>query len=352
MGANTSKNSTNQVVKDNVVNRTAVDILNKNIFNASVSTLVNNAQECSNSTDLNAECDVKDSTFDGDFTLDSSQVNKAKINFSCVQESKAAADMSTSMMQELTSQLKTMNGADLDSVMKAATESQQKTGAATLGYSGSSNKTNMDKETNITNEVTSNVESVFEQNLNNNFTQETVSKCINKTEASLSTNVEGVKARNANIKCNQTNDIEAISNCKQLADAVSKTVNETINKLGLEVEAENVAKSKTSAESTTKSEQINTGLLQDAGGLVGAFTGLFAAYGLATAAPFIGACCLCCCCIIIIMVIVMAGAKSMGSSGEGGEEVEGQGGQFGGGFYSKSIDITSSDSVYMFSSIK
>ncbi len=87
--------------------------------------------------------------------------------------------------------------------------------------------------------------------------------------------------------------------------------------------------------------------------VVDSFTGLFAAYGLATAAPFIGACCLCCCCIIIIMVIVMAGAKSMGSSGEGGEGgEEGQGSQFGGGFFSKSIDITSSDSVYLFSSIK
>lgn len=350
MGANTSKNTTNQVVKDNVVNKTAVDILNKNIFNASVDTLVNNAQECSNSTDLNANCDVSDSIFDGDFNLDSSQQNKAKINFSCVQESKAASDMSTSMMQELTSQLKSMNGSDLDSVMKAATEAQQKTGAATLGYSGQSNKTNMDKETNITNEVISNVESVFEQNLKNNFTQETVSKCINKTEASLDTTVSGVKARNANIKCTQTNDIESISNCKQLADAVSKTVNETINKLGLEVEAENVAKTKTTAESTTKSEQINSGLLQDAGGLIDAFTGLLSAYGLSTAAPIVGVLCLCCCCCIILMIIIMVASKSMGGSeGEtGGEQSFSQVG----GFFKNSIDITTSTSEYFFSSIK
>ncbi len=320
MGNTKSKNKTTTNIVNNTVNQTTMDMLNQNIFNASVNTLIKNAQTCSNSTNVNANCSASGIKTTGGITINSDQTNKVDTNFACVQQSQAAADMSTSMMQELTAQMDTMSDTDYNSLAKALTDSQQTSGAGTLGNTESSNSTN----TNITNDtkniVNLDVQNIFEQNLNNNFTSDTVATCINKTDVNANTSIDNAEGEFLDMTCKQYNDVKTVAECQQLADAVSKTTTETLNKLGLSIAAENTTATTTVAESTTISENTATGVLQDAAGLVDAFTGLFAAWGLASMAPFIGICCLVCCCLIIVMVVgksAMGGGDDDSADGNG-----------------------------------
>jgi hypothetical protein len=316
MGSSSSKNKTNQTINNNIVNSTTMEMINENIMNASVNTLINNAQTCSSSTTVNNNCAINNSTIAGDLNLTSNQTSDVKTNFSCVQASKSAADMSMAMMQQLSTQLDSMSDTDVSSLMNALTDSQQTMGAATLGASSSNNTTNLTSNTNVRNDVNSIVKNKFETNLSNNFTQDTVSNCINKTDVSNDTTVSGVTVGgNANVACNQYNTVESVTHCEQLADSISKTTSETLNDLGLKVATENTTSTQTTAESVTKSENTSTGVLQDFAGVVDSFTGLFAAFGLAAVAPYIGICC----CVLILICCVFMVMKGMGGGDDGGD---------------------------------
>lgn len=343
MGNTKSKNKTTTNIVNNTLNHTTMDMLNKNVFNASVNTLIKNAQTCSNSTTVNANCSASNIKTTGGITIDSNQTNKVETNFACVQQSQAAADMSTSMMQELVAQMDTMSDTDYNSLAKSLTDSQQTAGAGTLGNTESSNITN----TNITNDtkniVNLEVKNIFEQNLNNNFSQETVAACINKTDVNANTSIDNAEGEFLDMTCVQTNDVKTVAECKQLADAISKTTTETLNKLGLSVSAENTTATTTVSESTTKSENIATGVLQDFSGVVDSFGGLLAGLGLAMLAPYIGIISLVCCVICSILIVLAVVGGSMGGS-DGYEEntISGMGGlsgMGGGGYNTRSINL-------------
>ncbi len=319
MGGSSSKAKTKQTITNNTVNQNFMDTVNKNIMNSSVETLVNSASSCSSSVDQTNQCSFKDSTVAGDFNLNATQTNVAKVNFSCVQAAQASADMASTMAQSMISQMKSLNGTDAAANLNAAASGSNQTGALTTGGGSTSTQSNANVTNNVTNETITRVENLFESNLSNNFTSNTVNECIGKTSQSNVVDVEGVTVGgNANVGCTQTNSIEVVQECKQLSEAINKTTQEVFNELGLTIASESDTSTATESTVSAKSENVSTGLVQDLGsavsGILDSFGGILGAFGLAALAPYIGSFCMICCCVLSVVLIFTA----MGMSGSGG----------------------------------
>jgi hypothetical protein len=298
MGNSNSKSSqsSSTKIKNIDLNKT----LNKTVMNTGVETLVKNASSCSSAINQNNTCSMTNAEIGGDFNFGGSQSNKASVNFSCIQASTVSSDMATSMMQSMLAEMDTLNGTDAAAQLNSAANSSNKSGFGSTGGSASSSSSNS-TNTNITNDTKNIVRNIYEQNLNNNFTSETVQECIGKTTQSNVQDLSGIKVGgSANVECNQSNTLEQVQECKQMAEAISKTTNDTLQELGIETESSSNVKTKSDSVASTTSENVSTGPIQDFGnaisGIIGSFGNLFGLGLLGSILP-------CICCFIIILVL-------------------------------------------------
>jgi hypothetical protein len=300
MGKSQSKSVQN--TSTDITNKNLTDTLNKTIINTGVETLVKNAASCSSAVNQNNTCSMENAQISGDFNFSGDQSNKAKVDFSCVQASVASAEMGTSMMQSMMAEMNTLNGTKAGAQLNNAAASSNKSGFGATGGSSKSDASTV-TDTKISNITENKIKNIYQQNLNNNFTSETVQECIGKTLQSNTQNLSGIKVGgNANIKCNQSNTLEQVSECKQMASAIAETTQNTLQELGIVTETASESKAEIQSSVSTKSENESigpigaitsgiSGILDSAAGLLGmAFIGPFL--------PFI-------CCAIIIILIFM-----------------------------------------------
>lgn len=286
-----SKSSSKQKTSTDITNKNLTDTLNETVMNTGVETLVKNAASCSSSVNQNNTCSMADAQIGGNFNFSGNQSNKAKVNFSCVQASTASADMASSMMQSMMAEMDTLNGSKAASQLNNAASSSNSSGFGSTGGSSSSNASTA-TNTKITNVTKNKVSNIYKQNLSNNFTSETVQECIGKTSQSNTQNLSGIKVGgNANVKCNQSNSLEQVSECKQMASAVAETTQQTLQELGIETKTTSESAATTEATTSATSENVSTGPIQDIGsavsGIIGSFGSLLGLGFLGAALPFI-----------------------------------------------------------------
>jgi hypothetical protein len=300
MGKSKSKSSSN--TSTNIKNINMNDTLNKTVMNSAVETLVKNASSCSSSVNQNNTCSMANAEIGGDFNFSGNQSNAAKVDFSCVQASTVSADMATSMMQSMVAEMDTLNGSNAAAQLNNAAGSSNSSGFGSTGGSSSSSAKTANN-TKITNTTKNKVKNIYEQNLNNNFTSETVQECIGKTTQSNTQDLSGIKVGgNANVECNQSNSLEQVQECKQMTEAVASTTQETLQELGIETSSASETKTAVESSNSATSENVSTGPIQDAGAavssIIGSVGGLFGLGMLGTLLPFI-------CCAIIAVIIFM-----------------------------------------------
>lgn len=300
MGKSKSKSSSS--TSTNIKNINMNDTLNKTVMNSAVETLVKNASSCSSSVNQNNTCSMANADIGGDFNFSGNQSNAAKVDFSCVQASTASADMATSMMQSLVAEMDTLNGSNAAAQLNNAAGSSNSSGFGSTGGSSSSSAKTANN-TKITNTTKNKVENIYQQNLNNNFTTETVQECIGKTTQSNTQDLSGIKVGgNANVECNQSNSLEQVQECKQMAEAVATTTQETLQELGIETSSASETKTSVESSNSATSENVSTGPIQDAGaavsGILDSAAGLLGMAFLGPFLPFI-------CCAIIAIIIFM-----------------------------------------------
>ena len=320
MGNSGSKSNSSQTITNNIVNKNYMDTLNKNIMNVGVEVLIKNSSACSSAVNLNNSCNMSGSNIGGDFDFGGNQANQASVNFSCIQANKSSSDMSTAMMNQMMAEMKALSGTEAAAQLNNAASSSNQTG---FGSTGGISKSNADTtvNTNITNSTISRVQNIYEQNLKNNFTAETVSECIGKTTLSNSQNLANINVEgNAKVSCIQANTLQQVQQCKQLNDAVTKTSQETFQTLGLTVQTDNETKQSVEATNTTTSENISTGAIQDTGtalaDVIGSFGGLL---GLGFLGQMLSPLCIFCSCILCLCLIVVGFYYSTsGSDGASG----------------------------------
>jgi hypothetical protein len=314
-----SSSSSSQKITNNTVNKNYMDTLNKTVMNSAVSTMVNNASSCSSAVNQNNSCDMSGTKISGNFDFSGKQTNTAKVDFSCIQASQTSADMATSMMASMAAEMKALNGTEAAAQLNTAAASSNKTGFGATGGSSSS-KSNTNVTNNVTNETISKVENVFEQNLSNNFSANTVNECIGKTSQSNSQDLSNMDiGGNAKVECFQANSLEQVQECKQLSEAISNTTQKTFQELGMKTDVTNTTASATESTVSATSENVSTGPIQDLGnaisGILGSVMGLAS---LAFLGPILGPICSICSCIICVCLIIMVGKSVM--SGGGGSD--------------------------------
>ena len=291
MGAASAKASVVQNITNNTLNQTDLSSVNSTTMETAISTLVQNASICSSAVDQNNTCSMAGADIGGDLDFNAAQNNVAQVNFSCVQANKAAADMGNSMAQALAGKLDALNGTTAASALNAAASAQASMGLG-VGAANSTSNVQNNITNNVTNQTKVRIENVFKNSLKNNFSSKTVSECIGKTTQANKVDLSGVKVgKNAKVNCQQTNTLAQVQECKQLNEAINKTMQETAQKLGFKVKQTNV----------TKSESKATG----------------EATSTATVSMFAGGCgSLCCICIIIIICCLVAKGGGMAGGGK------------------------------------
>jgi hypothetical protein len=277
----TTKSSVTNTITNNTVNKNFASQLNKNVLNQAMNTLISNASTCSSSVNQNADCSFSNINGTGDVNLSSDQSNAAKVSFSCVNSNDAAANMSLAMKHEFTAQISNLTGTSAASELNAAAAAKNSQGAFATASSAADSSVNNTTTNNLTNETVVAIENVFETNLANNFSQETVSQCIGKTDQTLNSGYDSITGKNININCTQTNTLEQISNCEQLNGAVNKTVNDTFNQLGLTVATETVSdnanKASVESDASTKSSGIFQDIFSGFANIIGSIGGVISA---------------------------------------------------------------------------
>jgi hypothetical protein len=312
-----SKSSSEQTITNKTINKNYLDNLNKTIMNAGVETLVKQANQCGTAVNQNNTCKNKNVEAAGDYYYGSTQDNKAKINFSCINSASAQGDMSQEMMAQLLQDVKNTNNTSLATTLNALADNKSQTGFLStppIGKVASKTKQNITQT--IENETVNKIQNIYEQNLQNNFTSDTVNECIGKSRQDNITDIENIKAEgNVEINCNQANNLEAVQNCQQLATAVSKTSSAVAQELGLTIINESVTKTENEATGVTKTTVEATGPISELGD---AFSNILGAFGMAFLTPFVIPSIICsvvCCCIIIIILV---GGAYLGGADENG----------------------------------
>lgn len=321
MGSSHSNATSN--LTNNVLNTTDISDINKSVVESAVSVLIKNASSCSSAVNQSNNCSLNNSKVAGTLNLGGTQSNVASVNFSCVQASSAHGEMASAMSQALQGQLKAVSGTEAAGKLNAAAEAANKSGFGSWGGGSADSNTNTNVTNNITNQTKATIENIYEQNLKSNFSSETVNECIGKTTQKNNISAEGdVVGENANVTCNQSNTLQQVQECKQMAEAANKTLQQTAQELGFKVVASNETSTKDelSAESKTKNE--NTGPIQDIGsavsGVIGSIGNLFGLASLGMAAPFIVICCCVCCCVLLSCASSLVAAKSGGGGSDSG----------------------------------
>jgi hypothetical protein len=212
------------------------------------------------------------------------------------------------MKQAIAGTLASITNTEVASKLNAVSSATQKSGALSMPGGSASSAVNSNVSSEVTNATKTAIENIYQQNLKNNFNSETVNECIGKTTQNNSANAENMKVGGEFIaECIQTNTLEQVQHCKQLATAANKALQQTAQELGFKVttEDETIQKNEIKEEGGASSE--NTGLIQDLGGAIDKLLGL-GSLGIVT--PFAGICCLLCCCILLGCLSSMMASRS------------------------------------------
>lgn len=321
MGGSHSKTKTN--IMNETLNSTDISSINKNVMEASVESLIKNAASCSSSVNQTNACSMSNIDASGNIVIGGNQSNKAKVNFSCIQSTIAAAEMASSMEQAIMGELKSLSNTEAAAKINAAAASANKSGAGSWGGGSSSAVVDTENSNIVSNQTKQTIENIYQKHLKNNFNSETVNECIGRTRQENTLNISNIKAGGSiEANCNQSNSLEQVQECKQLSEALNKTLEKTVQELGFKVVTDNVNLTKAEIEAKSHSENENTGPIQDlTNGLDGALSGLTGMASLASLgamAPFIIICCIICCLLVSSIFFMKSGG------GSGGEVMQAQ----------------------------
>lgn len=311
-----SKSKSTQAISNNTVNENYMNTVNKTIMESAVNTMVNNANTCSSAVNQINSCNFNNSSVAGNFNIGGTQSNTAKVDFSCINSSTTSANMASTMAATMMAEIKSLNGTEAANTLNNAATTSNKTGFGATGGSASAT-TNTSVSNNVTNQTLTHIENVFQHNLSNNFTTNTVNECIGKTTQSNTISASGVTVGgSANVTCNQSNSLEQVQECKQLSEAINTTVQKTFQELGLQTDATSQTINKTEAKSSATSENVATGPIQDIGN---ALSSLFDLASFAMFGPVIGPIISICSCILCLCLLFIIFQSFMGGSSDNNE---------------------------------
>jgi hypothetical protein len=309
MGADQSSNSSART-STTIINENQLNSFNKSVFNTGIETLIKTANSCSNAVAQSNDCSSNNVTAGGDYIDNSVQSNTAKVSFSCVNSSSAKTGMASEMMAKASAEMKAAADAKLasDQTAQGSASTTTGAGATAIGNSSATNSSTV-VDTNIKNKTVQNIQNLYEQKLNSAFTSDTVNECIGKTVQENKTSRNNINAAgNVKTSCIQTNSLEAVQECKALADVVNSVTQQVLQESGIKVATESTTKQESIAKTESSNTAVATGPIQDAGAAIAGIVGAASGGPILSIVGVI-------CCVIVCIVVVMGMAKGGGDMG-------------------------------------
>ena len=332
MGSSESKSTIKNENNTLIVNKSDIEIVNKQLNEMSTNVAVNNAKSCSSSVNLEQVIDFSGAHIKGDFNIGTDgKGNAGKVSlkqenvatFKCVQSTTVANEIGQNMLNDMMAKIDSSVSNEALNKMVANADSKAETGALSFGGSSNSesNVENINNYKSIT-ETKKKLENIVQNSISSNFTADDAQECINQVNQKQGIDGSGALIEGsvniANFEADQVSNIFA--ECVQKSNVGSKITTDIANNMGVEIKEDSSTKLTNDMEGTATSSAKTTGLGLDMFGSLGSITGSLGSLGLAAFAPILIPCiliCCVCCCIASSSVIpaMMKMAKGSQSGG-------------------------------------
>jgi hypothetical protein len=306
---NSNSSSSSATNKTNILNQSQINSFNSSLVQSAVNVMIKNASTCSQSATQQNLCQISDVSAVGPISLNAVQGNTANVTLSCLQGSKVQSAMAAEMMNKAATEMAAASKAGLQVQLAGASSAGQTSGALATGIASSNNsQTNVNNTTNVTSTMVQNATNIMKQKLDVNFTADTVNECVSKlfqSNKGIIKNAQTLSSITAN--CTQENNLKALTECKQLNEAVQNTVNAVLAESKIQAAAVADTSQSVTAKAESSSTQVQTGIFQDVlGGISGIFGSASNPYSM-----------LCLCCVVIGIIILGMGALNSKSESSG-----------------------------------
>lgn len=325
MGSSSSS-TVNQKYETNIVNKSDVDILNKNVNNFVANTVVNQAANCSASISQLQLVDLSGMDIAGDLTIgEIDQTQTANVTFDCLQVSEFKNDIANGVMAEYQNALKRSFSTEALDKMTAAADSTAKNSFGTTGSVSADSTVNVDYKFNNTTILNTKLQNIIESSITNNMSLSDVQNCISTVQNSQKVVLANAKVGgNVNIGAiKQDQAASLMAKCVQQKNNANKISNSIATQTGLQIDDQNKVVKSTEISSTASSTATNAGFFD---GIANMITSLFA--GL-LAGPIAIACSvllsICCCIICIVLIAKITSGSSNSQPGQGEDQGQGEG---------------------------
>lgn len=303
MGGGESKSTVKEVSNQLYVNKTDIDILNKNSNSIIANTIIDNALKSGTSILNKQSLVIKNIRTDGDFELNTTQNQKASLTFEGMNQTQARNDAAIAFISQTLADLKNKTTEDILTKLEATAEAKNKSG---FGSFGGSSKANTDITNNITsiNQTNKNISNILLNEVENNFKTQNVTECVNTITNNQSVIVEDVVAKTSfKAFISQEQVADSLAKCSSVVTATQTIINNVLNTLDIKTIDDTTTNSQTDITGKATSENILQGLFESMGSMFNSLlSGALAPYAIGSTIIIL---CVCCCIFILLMLIMI-----------------------------------------------
>jgi hypothetical protein len=262
-----SSSTVNQKYNTSIINKSDIEVINKQLNEYSTDVVMNTAQNCSSGISQLQNISFRGAKVAGDFNLGEVNQNQTSaVTFDCVQADSVQNEIAQGFVSKMLTSLESKYDANIVDKLDAAASSEAVSGPISLSGADSDSTVNVDYNFESVTDTRKRIENVIQNSVSSNFEKNTISDCIAQTKQNQSMDFENIEVGGSvNIKAlNQTQAADLMSKCDQKAGAISKITQQVVTDLGLEVKETASISKETSISSSAESKSAS-GILASCG---------------------------------------------------------------------------------------
>ncbi len=324
MGGSQSRATAELTSNTVIINQTDIDFLNKTVNNLTVNMMIDDAKACGASILQQQGQDIGTIVAGGKSKITLGQDQKAKMSFTCLQESNVQLDIINKIADTMKAQIANANNAEIVNKMAANLQAKSQDQWGSFPWGGASSDTNIKEQVNtfVHNNTKINIQNVVENSTFANFKMKISAECIGKIIQSQNQKIGTIVAGEQGvIELTQSQAADMVMQCVQKANLAQSVITEVVKFTGLDLQVRDDTKTATGMEAESEATSVKQGLFQGVGDLFAAipnsiFAGIKSIMGAyAPIAAVLLILSLCICCFLIIVTIFGGSIKSFLGSG-------------------------------------
>lgn len=314
MGLNVSKNIVKNVNNTYIINKSDIEIINKQLFETSVESTVKVCNSHASIISNINEFLMSGVKIKGDLDIDILQSNYAKIKFTSEIITEIINNIESEMTTQLINNIQQSVDQNILTNMLTKAEENLKEGWGSIPKIGDNNETSTSttNNTNIQNITDIKLSNIVEICMNISMNTENMNECINSTINKnaftvLNADIDG----SANIKLTQSNELINVTECITSVKIISSITNNLASLTGVEIVDDKKTTSKTDstieAKKVVETQGVGGAVKEAAEGIGNGIGSIFSGVGdiFGSVQYIISAVALSICCILIIAVVAI-----------------------------------------------